>query len=95
MNKPNHYKQILTVLDKLHRNHPNYNLGKHIATALDGSDAWSISDKDFLEALKEYSSELNLDVIHPVDDVEDIIKQGLKLDLLIDDDDNEDEFENY
>jgi len=79
-----YHKQILSVLENLHKNHPNYNLGRHISTALDGSDIWSISDKDFLQALKDYQSELDSDITHE-DDVEQIIKQGMNLNNIVED----------
>ena len=84
--KPNFYKQILNVLEILKKEHPMYTIGWHISTALDGSDIWSVSDKDFLLMLTEYESKLNSDVIHD-EDVENIIKQGMNLNHILDEDD--------
>jgi hypothetical protein len=86
--KPNYYKQILNVLEDLQKNHPAYNIGRHISTALDGSDIWSISDKDFLQRLKDYRAELDSDVIHE-DDVDLIIKQGLDLSHILDEEEED------
>ena len=85
---PNYYKQTLTVLSGLQKNHPTYNIGRHISTALDGSDVWSISDKNFLQKLKDYASELDSDVVHE-DDVDNIIKQGLDLSHILDEDEED------
>ena len=71
----------------LHKNHPTYNVGRHISTALDGSDIWSISDKDFLQRLKDYSAELDSDIPHE-DDVEQIIKQGMDLSHILDEEED-------
>jgi hypothetical protein len=85
--QPNYYRQILNVLDDLHKNHPAYNIGRHISTALDGSDIWAISDRDFLLRLKDYRAELDSDVIHE-DDVDLIIKQGLDLSHILDEEED-------
>jgi hypothetical protein len=86
--QPNYYKQILNVLDDIHKNHPAYNIGRHISTALDGSDIWAISDKDFLLRLKDYRAELDSDIIHE-DDVDLIIKQGLDLSHILDEEEED------
>ena len=76
--QPNYYRQIIRTLERLQKSHPTYNIGRHIATALDGSDVWGITDKEFLFALKKYEVELNMDVEHE-EDIEDIIKDGINL----------------
>jgi len=81
MRHPNYYKQILHALDRLYKAHPKYNMGKHISTALDGSDIWSISDKEFLFAIQKYEIELNMDVEHE-DEIEKIIKDGMNLERM-------------
>lgn len=86
----NYYKQICSILEKLHKSHPNYNMGKHLATALDGSDLWGISDKEMLLALKKYSTELFLDEKHKNEDIDSIIKGGLHLQDSYDIEDGED-----
>jgi hypothetical protein len=86
--QPNYYKQILNVLDDIHKNHPAYNIGRHISTALDGSDIWAISDKDFLLRLKDYRAELDSDIVHE-DDVDLIIKQGLDLSHILDEEEED------
>ena len=86
--EPNYYKQILNALEHLKKNHPMYNIGRHISTALDGSDVWAISDKDFLLRLKDYTAELDSDIVHE-DDVDDIIKQGLDLSHILDEEEED------
>jgi hypothetical protein len=76
--KPNYYRQIIRTLERLQKSHPTYNIGRHIATALDGSDVWGITDKELLFALQKYEVELNMDVDHE-EDIEDIIKDGINL----------------
>jgi hypothetical protein len=79
MKNPNYYRQVLQTLERLRKDHPTYNIGRHISTALDGyNDIWGVSDKEFLFALEKYEIELNMDVDHE-EDIEDIIKDGMNL----------------
>lgn len=80
--QPNYYRQIIKTLERLQKSHPTYNIGRHIATALDGSDVWGIPDKQLLFALKKYEVELNMDVEHE-EDIEDIIKDGINLNTIL------------
>jgi hypothetical protein len=77
------YNKILTTLKDLHKQCPLCNMGKHLATALDGyMDLWSLSDAEMLNLLKKYSENLEYDIPHKEDDVETIIKEGLNLNKL-------------
>jgi hypothetical protein len=69
------------VLERLHKAHPTYNIGRHISTALDGyDDVWGVSDKEFLFALEKYELELNMDTDHiDQEEIEKIIKDGMNL----------------
>jgi hypothetical protein len=69
------------VLERLHKAHPTYNIGRHISTALDGyDDIWGVTDKEFLFALEKYELELNMDVDHiDQEEIEEIIKDGMNL----------------
>jgi hypothetical protein len=81
---PNYYRQIIKALERLQKAHPTYNIGRHIATALDGyTDVWGVTDKEFLFALQKYEIELNMDYSH-VDEkeIEDIIKDGMNLERM-------------
>lgn len=81
MSRQNHYRQIIRVLENLHKAHPTYNIGRHISTALDGyDDIWGVTDKEFLFALEKYELELNMDVDHiDQEEIEEIIKDGMNL----------------
>jgi hypothetical protein len=83
MKQPNYYRQTLKALERLQKAHPTYNMGKHLSTALDGSDLWGISDKELLFALQKYEIELNIDHPHiDEDDIEEIIKDGMNLERM-------------
>lgn len=83
MAKPNYYRQIIKTLDRLKKAHPTYNIGRHISTALDESNLWGVSDKEFLLALEKYEIELNIDYPHEdEDDLKKIIKGGMNLERM-------------
>ena len=94
MRKPLNYNQIIHVLQELHKSYPSYNMGRHIATALDGyGDVWGIKDKEFLFALEKYKAELDMDIPHTDEkEIDEIIKQGMNLETLFPNDDDEDEY---
>ena len=81
MSRQNHYRQILQTLERLHKAHPTYNIGRHISTALDGyDDVWGVTDKEFLFALEKYELELNMDSPHiDEEEIDEIIKDGMNL----------------
>ena len=94
--KPNYYNQIIRVLEDLREEHPTYNIGKHLSTALDGSDLWGMTDKAIYTALKKYAIELDSDLHDDNDDdLEEIIKEGINIknicsnDLFEEDEDDE------
>ena len=83
MRHPNYYKQIIQGLERLQKAHPKYNMGRHLSTALDGSEMWGITDKDLLFALQKYEIELNMDVDHiDEQEIEAIIKDGMNLERM-------------
>jgi hypothetical protein len=88
--KPNYYRQIVKALERLQKAHPTYNMGRHLATALDGySDVWGVTDKELLFALQKYEIELNMDYPHvDEDEIEDIIKDGMNLERLFDEEED-------
>jgi hypothetical protein len=62
-------------------------MGKHIATAFaDYTDVWGLSDKVFYSTLLNYVIELELDVPHKDDDIQNIINQGLNLSSVLEED---------
>lgn len=89
--RTNYYNKVVSALQELHTLYPNYNMGRHIATALDGyGDTWGLTDKELLYALTKYKSELEMDVPHTDDvEIDQIIKEGMDLDNLFKEEDNE------
>ena len=90
--QPNDYYRVLTLLQQLHTSYPNYNMGRHIATALDEyGDVWGLSDREILFALEKYKSELDMDVPHTDDsEIDQIIKEGMNLENILKEEDGED-----
>jgi hypothetical protein len=92
MRRASYYSQVLGTLQALHRAYPNYNIGKHLSTALDGyGDMWGITDREMLFALEKYKAQLEMDIPHADDDeIDQIIKEGMNLDDILKDQDGED-----
>ena len=92
--RTNYYNQIVHVLQELHRSYPQYNMGRHLATALDGyGDFWGITYKELAFALSKYKSQLEMDFPHTDDkELEKIIKEGMDLDSLFKEEDNGDNY---
>ena len=92
MAKSNDYYKILALLQQLHITYPNYNIGRHIATALDGyGDVWGLSDREILFALEKYKAELDMDVPHTDEsEIEQIIRDGMNLEDILKEEDGED-----
>ena len=44
---------------------------------------WGVSDKEFLFALKKYELELNIDVNHNQEEVDEIMKDGMNLNNIL------------
>lgn len=88
--KANYYNQAVHVLQELHKSYPQYNMGRHLATALDGyGDTWGITDKELTFALNKYKAQLEMDFPHTDEkELEKIIKEGMDLDSLFKDEDN-------
>jgi hypothetical protein len=92
--KTNHYNQIVKLLQQLHNAYPNYNMGRHISTALfDYGDFWGITDNELFYALNKYKTQLEMDVPHTDDkEIDDIIAQAMDLDNILKDEDNGDNY---
>lgn len=92
MGKSNDYYKVLTLLQQLHISYPNYNMGRHIATALDEyGDVWGLSDREILFALEKYKAELDMDVPHTDEsELDQIIKDGMNLENILKEEDGED-----
>ena len=92
MGKPNDYYRVLALLQQLNTTYPNYNMGRHLATALDEyGDVWGLSDREILFALEKYKAELDMDVPHTDEsEIDQIIKDGMNLENILKEDDGED-----
>ncbi len=82
MKKPtNTYMQkIVEIINQLTVNHPKINLGKHIDTALDGENIWSLSNEKFYSLLRNYQAKL--DAVELSDDdweMDKILKDAMDL----------------
>jgi hypothetical protein len=93
MSKKNHYKEVIHILEELHKNFPTYNVGRHLATALDGyGDIWGITDKELAFALSKYKAEIEMDVPHTDEsELDRIIKEGMDLDNILKEEDEEED----
>lgn len=84
--KPSEFSQIISLLNELHKTFPKYNIGRHISTALDGTDLWGVSDKALLAALQKYKEEQEIDTPYTNQrELDAIIQDGLNLNNLFDD----------
>lgn len=94
MSKKTHYTEIINILQELNKNFPTYNLGRHLATALDGyGDIWGITDKEFAFALSKYKTEIEMDVPHADDnELEKIIKEGMDLENILKEEDSDGDY---
>ncbi len=80
MKQPNYYHQIIQTLKRLRKAHATYNMGRHISTALDGSELWGVSDKELFLSLQIYEASLEMDIDHiDEEEIEAIIKDGMNL----------------
>jgi hypothetical protein len=84
MTKPNYHRKIIQLLERLHKAHPTYNIGRHFATALDGyQDVWGVSDRELLFSLQKYEASLDMDRDHiDEEEIEEIIKDGMNLNVI-------------
>lgn len=88
MRKVNHQESIFVLLKELKTSFPHYSIGRHISTAVD-DDMWGLSDKELLFLLEKYKLQLEMDVEHNDKEIDDIIKEGMDLDNILKEDDNE------
>jgi hypothetical protein len=91
MSKKTPYQQALQTLQELHKDFPTYNLGRHLATALDEyGDIWGLTDKELAYALAKYKAEIEMDVPHTDEsEIDKIIKEGMDLDNILKEDDED------
>jgi hypothetical protein len=78
----NYFKECIKTLQELHKDYPNFSIGRHLATAMaDYGDTWGMSDKEMSYALQKYQAELQIDPAQVVNDeyVDQIMKDGMNL----------------
>ena len=88
--KPNHYEKILGVLVELKQSHPKCSMGRHLATALE-PNTWNLTDIEVLDALEKYKARLSIDVFHSDSDIDKIINDGINLNSILHEDEEDDD----
>lgn len=59
--RPSNFREIIHLLEELHKAYPTYSIGRHVSTAFsDYGDIWGLSDKEFAFALAKYKTQLEL-----------------------------------
>ena len=90
--KPKHYNQVLKLLQQLQTSYPDYNMGRHLSTALaDYGDFWGISDRELLFDLTKYKSQIHMYIPHLEGDIDDIIKEAQNLETNLKEEENGDD----
>ena len=83
----NYYEKALATLQTLKSSHPKCTLAKHLATALE-DNFWGMTDKELHDALERYKNKLSLDTDHSEDELEQIIKQGMNLHSILEEEED-------
>jgi hypothetical protein len=74
------FRKFIKLLEELHKDYPDYNIGRHFCTAFDGyGDLWGVSDQEIAFALEKYKRQLESDYFPDVD-IDKIIEDGKNLD---------------
>jgi len=90
MKKNTYYTEIVSELQELHALHPSLSFGQHIASlSYEYGDLWGISDKELAFALCKYRTTLEIDSPHKESDIQDIIKEGMSLDTILEQEEEE------
>lgn len=82
--KTTHYERILGILVELKDSHPSSTISNHLYAALQ-DNFWGMSDEQFYLALNKYKTRLDMDVPHKDEDIDKIIKDGMNLHKILDD----------
>jgi hypothetical protein len=87
-----YFQDIIQILNKLHKAHPTYNVGRHLSTALDEyGDVWGMTNKELTFALEKYSAKLEMDKDYSEKELDEIIREGMNLDSILENENEEDE----
>lgn len=82
------FSKLVSLLTELHKAYPHYGVGRHLSTILaDYGDIWGMTDKEFVFALEKYKLQLEMDVPN-AEDIDEIIRQGMNLDSILKEEDN-------
>lgn len=87
--KTTHYENILGILIELKEMYPGYTIAKHLSTALEGN-FWGMTDQQLFAELHKYKSRLQLDIPHKDDEIDQIIKDGMNLHKILEEDEDGD-----
>lgn len=92
MRRASAYNQIVAILQQLHKEYPGYNMGRHLATALDEyGDVWGMTDHELLFALDKYRTQLHMDIKRSEPyELQRILEEGMDLDNILKEEDNGD-----
>lgn len=82
------FSKLISLLTELHKAYPHYGVGRHLSTILaDYGDIWGMTDREFVFALEKYKLQLDMDVPN-AEDIDEIIRQGMNLDTILKEEDN-------
>lgn len=82
------FSKLVSLLTELHKAYPHYGVGRHLSTILaDYGDIWGMTDREFVFALEKYKLQLDMDVPN-AEDIDEIIRQGMNLDSILKEEDN-------
>jgi len=71
------YHKILHQLEKLKQVYPEYNMGRHLSTIIDGQEVWGMCDKELSGLVDKYVCSLSM---HQDREIDKIINEGMCLD---------------
>ena len=82
-----YYEKAIAILVHLKEAHPKCTMARHLATALE-DNFWGMTDKELHDALERYKNKLSLDTDHSEDELEMIIKQGMNLHSILEEEED-------
>lgn len=82
-----YYEKAIAILVHLKEAHPKCTMARHLATALE-DNFWGMTDKELHNALERYKNKLSLDTDHSEEELEMIIKQGMNLHSILEEEED-------
>jgi hypothetical protein len=93
LSEDKYYEKTIKILLELKEAYPNYLLGKHLYNALadrTSSYMWSKTDRQIFNSINTYKERLMSKIPYVEESqIEKIIKEGMNLDTILDDEDND------